>query len=155
VNYIFHKLSSNTKHVKFQEEEEEELRVQRRTRHEWSVLSHKALPQCAQHAGSRHSNSNSIWAHGELLFKMGCKFYFFVFFENLQYAARGWIPKIKRQGAKKEVGFVHRILDFFLFTIFVFVHYSIQCHLQSDHFDLNVKSLMFFKKFYKFQQKEF
>jgi hypothetical protein len=32
------------------------------------------------------SNSNTIWARGEFLFKMGCKFIFLVFLQELLYA---------------------------------------------------------------------
>jgi hypothetical protein len=72
VNYIFYKLSVNTKHVLlkmgiklifpiFFEELLEKKKKRRtpgpRTRCEWSVLLRKAPPQCAQYTGSRHRPS--------------------------------------------------------------------------------------------------
>jgi hypothetical protein len=58
-------------------------------------------------------------------------------------------PRAEGQAAKKEVFFAHRILVFHFFHFFFFGHGSAQCHLQCDHYDLNVKFLNFFKKFYK------
>jgi hypothetical protein len=50
-------------------------------------------------------------------------------------------------GVKREVFFAYRILDFHFFPIFFFAHGSIRCYLQCDGFDLNVKFLIFFKRF--------
>jgi hypothetical protein len=65
------------------------------------------------------SNSDFVWARGEVLIKMGFKFIFPVFFEELLQAAM-WLklPKGWRQGAKKKVCFAHRILDFHSFALF-------------------------------------
>jgi hypothetical protein len=65
------------------------------------------------------SNSNSIC--GEVLFKMGFKFIFLVFFEELLRVAM-WLncPRAEGQGAKKEVCFAHRILVFHSLSIFSF-----------------------------------
>ena len=63
----------------------------------------------------------------------------------------GWYcPRTKGQGAKKEVFFTHRILDFHFFSLFFFSpHGSAWYHLQCDSYDLNVKFLIFFKKLHK------
>jgi hypothetical protein len=78
----------------------------------------------------------------------------------------GWnCPRAEGQGAKKEVSFAHRILDFHFFSNF-FSHDSAWCHLRFDQYDPNVKFLILFKKLYKvhsvevlnqdtYQQKEF
>jgi hypothetical protein len=52
----------------------------------------------------RMSNSDSIWAHGEVLFKMGFKFICLVFSEELWHAAM-WLncPRVEGHGAKKKV----------------------------------------------------
>jgi hypothetical protein len=104
VNYIFHKLSGNTKHVQFQ------------------------------------------WARGEVLFKMAFKFILLVFFEELHMAetTQGLKDKVMR---KK---FVLSIESWFsLFSnLFLACNYAWR-HLQCDHYDLIVKYLIFFKKFFK------
>jgi hypothetical protein len=40
-------------------------------------------------------------------------------------------------------------IESWFFTSSFLAHGSTWCHLQCDHYDLNVKFLIFFKKFYK------
>jgi hypothetical protein len=54
---------------------------------------------------------------------------------------------LKGQGAKKNLA--HKILVFYFFSLFFFAHGYARCHLQCDRYNLNVKLLIFFKKFYK------
>jgi hypothetical protein len=74
------------------------------------------------------------------LFKTDIKLIFHVFSEKLVHAAMVH----ERQGARKK--FVLPIESLF-FTFFFFAH-GFVCHLQCDRYDLNVKFLIFFKKFY-------
>jgi hypothetical protein len=45
--------------------------------------------------------------------------------------------------------FAHKILVFHLFSLFCFANDFALCHLQCNCYDLNVKFLIFLKKFYK------
>jgi hypothetical protein len=47
-----------------------------------------------------------------------------------------------------QVRFAYKILVFHFFSLF-FAHGFACCHIQCDHYDLNVKFVIFFKKFYK------
>jgi hypothetical protein len=54
------------------------------------------------------------------MLKTGIKLIFLVFFEELlQVAMSLKVPKGSRQGAEKEVCFVHRILGFHFFPFFI------------------------------------
>jgi hypothetical protein len=99
------------------------------------------------------SNSVSIWARGEFLFKMDCNFSFLVFFEEPLCVAM-WLklPKGSRAGCQKKVFFAHRISDFHFFlqhllfsNILFFPHGSTWCHLQCNHSDC-MWSLWFFSR---------
>jgi hypothetical protein len=57
--------------------------------------------------------------------------------------------RLKDMVPKKEYFFVHRTLGSHFF-IFVFPHGFARQHLQYDCYNLNVRSLLFLKKFYKF-----
>jgi hypothetical protein len=74
---------------------------------------------------------------------------FFLYFLRSSYMQPcGWsCPRAERQGAKKEVCFVHKILVFHFFPLFSFAHGFTFCHLQCDRYNLNVKFLIFFKNF--------
>jgi hypothetical protein len=76
---------------------------------------------------------------------------FFLYFLRSSYMPPcGWnCPRAQGQGAKKIVCFAHKILVFHFFSLFFLSHGSAWCHLQCDHYDLNVKFLIFFKKFSK------
>jgi hypothetical protein len=76
---------------------------------------------------------------------------FFMYFLRSSYMKPyGWnCPRAKGQGSQKIVCFAHKILVFHFFSLFFFAHDSAWRHLQCDHYDLNVKILIFFKKFYK------
>ena len=104
------------------------------------VISFLAIPSM--------SNSNFKWACGEFLFKMGCKFIFLVFFEKLLHVAM-W-PKLPKGWRawyqKRKACFLHRTLGFHFFILIFFAHGSKWCHLQCGCFNLNVKSLISFKK---------
>jgi hypothetical protein len=73
---------------------------------------------------------------------------FFLYFLRSSYMQPcGWhCPRPEGQGAKKEVCFAHRILDFTFFHFF-FVHGSAWCQLQCDCYNLNVKFLIFSRNF--------
>ena len=63
--------------------------------------------------------SNSTCIHGEFLFKMYCKFMYFLKISYTQ--PHGWnCPKTKKEGAKKKLCFAHKILDFHFFYNFCF-----------------------------------
>jgi hypothetical protein len=69
------------------------------------------------------SNSNSIWACGEILFKMDYKFIFPLFLEELLYPPT-WLelPKDSRSRCQKRFFIeclAHKILGFHYFSIFV------------------------------------
>jgi hypothetical protein len=92
-------------------------------------------------------NSDSIWAHGEFLLKIGIKFIFLVFPKELLHATMLLkLPKAEGHGAKKGVYFAHRIL---VFHYYLFANGFAWCHLPCDLYDLNVKFFIFFKKIYE------
>jgi hypothetical protein len=95
------------------------------------------------------SNFDSMWPRGEFLFKIGCIFIFPIFDKELLYIAT-WLklPKGWRSRCQKRSLLCPRFSLFSLF--FFFFHCSIWCFIQYDCSNLNVKSLVFFKKFYKF-----
>jgi hypothetical protein len=98
------------------------------------------------------SNSNSVWACGKVLFKIGIKFNFHVFYEELLHVGM-WqkLPKGWRAGYLKRSLFCPQ--KSWIFTFFQknkIAHGSTWCYLQCDCFDLNLKFLIFAKKFYKF-----
>ena len=99
------------------------------------------------------SNFNSIWALGEFLFKMGCKFILPMFFlgvSTCRHVAKT-AQRLKGILSKKQACFVHKIFGFHFFSIFVFALHSTWYHLQCNCSYLNVKPLVCFKKFYNFQ----
>jgi hypothetical protein len=56
----------------------------------------------------------------------------------------GWnCPRAERQGAKKEVWFVHRILVLHFFSLYFFGHGFVWCHFQCNCYNLNMKSFVF------------
>jgi hypothetical protein len=77
--------------------------------------------------------------------------FFMYFLRSSNMQPCGWsCPRAKGQGAKKEVCFAHKILVSHFFSLFLFfAHGFAWCHLQCDLYNLNVKFLIFFKKFYK------
>jgi hypothetical protein len=98
---------------------------------------------------SSTSNYDSVWARGKFLLKMGIKFIFPLFFEELLHAAM-WLklPKGWKQGAKKEVLPIESCF-FTIFLLFFFAHSFAWCHLQCDRYDLNVNFFIFPRNFTK------
>jgi hypothetical protein len=76
------------------------------------------------------SNSDSVWARGEVLFKMGIRFIFLVSSKELLHATMSLkLPKDWKAGSKEKVCFAHRILVFHFFSLFFLAHGSTWCHL--------------------------
>jgi hypothetical protein len=87
------------------------------------------------------SNSDSVWARGEVLLKTAIKFIFPVFFEELLLGKN--CLKAKGKGAKEEVCFVHKILVFHFFSLFPFAHGHAWYYFQCNRYDPNVKFFIF------------
>jgi hypothetical protein len=95
------------------------------------------------------SNSDSVWARGEFLLKTGIKLIFSCIFWGAPTCSH--VAKIA-QGLKGRVlrkKFVLPIesLFFTFFHFLFFTHGSAWCHLQCDHYDLNVKFVIFSRNF--------
>jgi hypothetical protein len=102
------------------------------------------------------SKLDSIWVHGEFLFKMGCKFIFLAIFRSPYMHLCGQnCLRVERQSAKIEVCFAERVLDFYFFSTFVFAHSFAWCCLQCDYSNLNAKFFISFKKITSFIFLEF
>jgi hypothetical protein len=89
------------------------------------------------------SNSDSVWTRGDALFKMGFKFIFLVFFEELLHTAM-WLTAQGLKGKVLRKKFVLSIESWiFFFSLFFFAHGSTWCHFQCNHYNLNVKFFIF------------
>jgi hypothetical protein len=94
------------------------------------------------------SNSDFVWARGEVLFEMGIKFISHVFYEELLHAAM-WVKLLKGKVQRKKFVLPIKSWFFTVFHFFFFAYGFAWCHLQCDPYDLNVKFLILFKKIFK------